>query len=54
MDAQQMTALTLTALEMALRQRPVLAGLLHHSDRGSQNGAVAYQQRLISCAIRAR
>lgn len=52
MDAQQTTALTVTALEMALRQRPVLAGLLHHSDRGSQYGAVAYQHRLISCGIR--
>ena len=48
MDEQQTTALTLTALEMALQQRPVLAGLLHHSDRGSQYGAVAYQQRLAS------
>jgi putative transposase len=35
MDEQQTTALTVTALEMALRQRPVVAGLLHHSDRGS-------------------
>jgi putative transposase len=52
MDAQQTTALTVTALEMALRQRPVLAGLLHHSDRGSQYGAVAYQHRLVSCGIR--
>jgi transposase InsO family protein len=25
---------------------------LHHSDRGSQYGAVAYQHRLISCGIR--
>jgi len=50
MDAQQTTALTVTALEMALRQRTVLAGLLHHSDRGSQYGAMAYQQQL---AIRA-
>ena len=52
MDAQQTTALTVTALEMALRQRPVSAGLLHHSDRGSQYGAVAYQHRLVSCGIR--
>ena len=52
MDAQQTTALTATALEMALRQRPVLAGLLHHSDRGSQYGAVAYQHRLVRCGIR--
>lgn len=52
MDAQRTTALTVTALEMALRQRPVSAGLLHHSDRGSQYGAVAYQHRLISRGIR--
>ena len=37
---------------MALGQRPVLAELLHHSDRGSQYGAVAYQHRLISRGIR--
>ena len=37
---------------MALRQRPVLVGLLHHSDRGSQYGAVANQHRLISRGIR--
>jgi transposase InsO family protein len=52
MDAQQTTALTVTALEMALRQRPVLAGLLHHSDRGSQYGAMAYQQQLAIRGIR--
>jgi putative transposase len=52
MDEQLTTALTVTALEMALRQRPVLAGLLHHSDRGSQYGAVAYQHRLVSRGIR--
>jgi len=51
MDEQRTTALTMTALEMALRQRPVSAGLLHHSDRGSQYGAVAYQHRLLSCGI---
>ena len=45
---QLTTALTLKALEMALHQRPVAAGLLHHSDRGSQYGAVTYQQRLIA------
>lgn len=38
MDEQLTTALTVTALEMAPGQRPVLAGLLHHSDRGSQYG----------------
>jgi putative transposase len=25
---------------------------MHHSDRGSQYGAVAYQHRLVSCGIR--
>jgi transposase InsO family protein len=36
MDEQMTTTLTLRALEMALQQRPVPVGLLHHSDRGSQ------------------
>jgi putative transposase len=38
--------LTLTALNMAIRQQHPPAGLLHHSDRGSQYTASAYQQRL--------
>lgn len=52
MSDQVTTALTVTALEMALCDRPVLAGLLHHSDRGSQYGAVAYQHRLVRRGIR--
>jgi putative transposase len=51
MDDQATTTLTLRALEMALQQRSVPVGLLHHSDRGSQYGAVAYQQRLAACGI---
>lgn len=51
MDEQATTTLTLRALEMALHQRAVPGGLLHHSDRGSQYGAVAYQQRLAACGI---
>lgn len=51
MDDQMTTTLSLSALEMALRQRQVSAGLLHHSDRGSQYGAVAYQQRLVALGI---
>lgn len=39
-------ALTLGALEMALGQRRPAPGLLHHSDRGSQYAARAYQERL--------
>jgi transposase InsO family protein len=42
MDDQEATSLTLSALEMALRHRAVRADLLHHSDRGSQYGALAY------------
>ncbi len=51
MDEQATTTLTLRALEMALHQRAVPGGLLHHSDRGSQYGALAYQQRLAACGI---
>ncbi len=52
MDTQLTTTLTLTALEMALRQRHVSAGLLHHSDRGCQYAATPYQQRLLALGIR--
>src|SRR5262249_30819040 len=52
MDAQLTTSLTLAALEMALRHRRVSAGLLHHSDRGSQYVATPYQQRLVALGIR--
>jgi putative transposase len=52
MGAQLTSTLTLTALEMALRHRRVSAGLLHHSDRGSQYVATSYQQRLMTLGIR--
>ena len=52
MDDQGATSLTLSALEMALRHRAVRVDLLHHSDRGSQYGALAYQQRLAIRGIR--
>jgi transposase InsO family protein len=52
MDEQMTTTLTLNALEMALQQRPVPVGILHHSDHGSQYGAVAYQQQLVTRGIR--
>jgi putative transposase len=38
--------LTQQALTMAIRRRTPSAGLLHHSDRGSQYVATAYQQLL--------
>ena len=52
MDDQGTTRLTLSALEMALRQRAVRADLLHHSDRGSQYGAMVYQQQVAIRGIR--
>lgn len=52
MDDQGATSLTLSALEMALRHRAVRADLLHHSDRGSQYWALAYQHRLTIHGIR--
>jgi putative transposase len=41
------TELTTTALTMALQRRQITVGLLHHSDRGGQYAAVAYQQQLL-------
>ena len=38
--------LVLTALERALRMRMPAAGLLHHSDRGSQYASYEYRKRL--------
>ena len=46
MGEQMTTTLTLRAIEMALQQRPVPVGLLHHSDRGCQYVATLYEQRL--------
>jgi putative transposase len=38
--------LTLAALRMALAQRPVRAGLVHHSDRGIQYASGDYIEEL--------
>jgi transposase InsO family protein len=43
--------LALSALDKALTMRPVHPGLIHHSDRGSQYCANAYQARLRANAI---
>ena len=51
MDEHLTTALTSAALEMALQQRGIPTGLLHHSDRGWQYTATAYQQRLVQLRI---
>ena len=50
-DERMTTALTSHALEMALQHRGQPTGLVHHSDRGSQYGAMGYQQRLLALNI---
>lgn len=45
------TELPLQALQMALSQRQPVSGLVHHSDRGCQYTASAYQQELIASRI---
>ena len=46
LEARLTGDLTQQALTMAIRHRTPKAGLLHHSDRGSQYAATAYQQLL--------
>lgn len=43
--------LTLEALAMAIRQRRVSPGLIHHSDRGAQYSCGAYQRQLTTLGI---
>lgn len=45
--------LPLAALEMAIERRRPARGLIHHSDRGSQYSARAYQQALAAIGARA-
>jgi transposase InsO family protein len=52
--SERMTSdLTLTALRMALQQRQPTAGLIHHSDQGSQYTDQVYQALLKDHRIRA-
>jgi putative transposase len=51
MDERMPQELTLAALDMALQRRRPLPGLMHHSDRGSQYAAGAYQKRLTEHGI---
>jgi putative transposase len=52
--AERMTSdLTVTALKMALERRQPAAGLIHHSDRGSQYTDQTYQTLLKDHRIRA-
>lgn len=51
MGEQPSTALTMTALDMALQDRPIPPGLVHHSDRGSHYVAACYQARLQAAGV---
>ena len=46
--------LTLAALDMAIKRRRPLPGLMHHSDRGSQYAAVPTRNGSPSTASSAR
>ncbi|CAN5415886.1 hypothetical protein BH10CHL1_BH10CHL1_20740 [soil metagenome] len=46
MSERMTTDLLWQALQMALRSRQPAAGLLHHSDRGSQYASHEYQRVL--------
>jgi putative transposase len=46
------TELAIAALQMALTNRCPAAGLIHHTDRGSQYTAQAYQARLAAHQVR--
>ena len=52
MSEQHTTELVKTALRMALDQRRPAAGLIHHSDRGSEYASISYQLLLHEHAIR--
>jgi len=41
-----LSTLTLTTFDQAVRRQRPLTGLIHHSDRGSQYAATAFQERL--------
>ena len=45
------TALPLGALDMALAHRRPTAGLVHHSDRGTQYASAAYRARLAAAGV---
>ena len=52
MAAHLRTELPLAALEMALQHRRPAAGVIHHSDHGSQYTALAFQERCRRAGIR--
>ncbi|MDB4916448.1 MAG: transposase orfB family [Gemmatimonadetes bacterium] len=52
-SASMRTDLALDALEQALYDRQADAGLVHHSDRGSQSLSIRYTERLATAGIEA-
>ena len=46
MDSHMRTELVVDALEMAVWRRRPGAGLIHHTDRGSQYTALSFGKRL--------
>ena len=51
MRSQPDQHLTLDALAMAVRQRRIRPGLVHHSDQGAQYSCVAYQRQLTTLGM---
>ena len=51
MSAKPDQHLTLDALTMAVRQRRIQPGLIHHSDQGAQYSSLAYRQRLATLGM---
>jgi putative transposase len=51
MDSHMRTELVVDALEMALWRRKPGAGLIHHTDRGSQYTAISFGKRLAEVGI---
>jgi putative transposase len=51
MDTHMRTELGVDALEMAVWRRKPGAGLIHHSDRGSQYTAISFGRRLQEAGI---
>ena len=51
MSAQPDQHVVLHALAMAVGQRPVPPGLIHHSDQGAQYSSGAYRQRLATLGL---
>ena len=52
LDRHMMTELPMAALQMALANRQVKAGLIHHSDQGKQYAAADYVSLLVKHQIR--